>query len=76
MVGVEIVIAVLCFTSWISITSSWQCTHPLRAFPAGGTEQPRTRVGGVWLSQQRVMSGDKGREAIATEQQERAAAAK
>lgn len=46
-----------------------------QGFLAGGTEQPKTGVGGIWLSHRWVMAGEEQGD-IRTGQQERAAAAK
>lgn len=45
-----------------------------QGFLAGGTEQPKTGVGGIWLSHRWVMAGEEQGD-IRTGQQERAAAA-
>lgn len=55
-------------SSWISIPFSCQCTHPVRAFPAGGTEQPRRgvaepAVGNVRGQEERAAAA-KGRPAV------------
>lgn len=76
MVGREIVMAVLCLTSLDPYHLQLAVYTASPAFPDGGAEQPRQGVGVVWLSQRWITSGDLRREAIATEQQERAAAAK